>query len=99
MSWSVTIPPVPKEDFNRMVDNVVEDEYLRNGKDLQTQAARCQLQTAKIVAKRIAESLPGPYLQGFLSGHANAAGWHEFEGYAPEAINVNVSQVTKLPNT
>jgi len=103
MSWSATVPAVRKEDFDAAIDALARPDYLpkpgeaEGEHDDRSHAAACQFNTAKKVAKQMAESLPGPYLYAMLSGHANATGWETKDGWATEAINVNVCQVNKAP--
>ena len=51
-----------------------------------------QLHAARLAAKRLLHSIPGPYVMVSLSGHANGIGWQKKEGYANDSISVSVSQ-------
>lgn len=49
-------------------------------------------------AKLLLKSVPGPYVQVNLSGHANETGYTEKPGYGPDHVSVQVNQFYEVPD-
>ena len=87
MSWSVAFTrPVSKRDAEAELDRLKLDPS--------TNPPECedQLHAARLAAKRLLHSIPGPYVMVSLSGHANGIGWQKKEGYANDTIQISVTQ-------
>lgn len=95
MSWSVSVPATPAEQFADAVKAArIDDSY--NKSELVEQWGE-QLEAAKAAALAIFAAHPfgegGTYSAG-MSGHANHGGAGEGTGYTPsEFVYVNVHRV------
>jgi hypothetical protein len=92
MSWSTNfVKPVRKELAAQAIDEQL-------GTRSQTEpAAIDQCNAAKDIAKLLLKSIPGPFVQVSLGGHANGVGWQKKDGYSNDYITVNVYQVADAP--
>ena len=89
MSWSAFMKrEVPKGEIQDAIANITTDTPL-DGPMLD------QLQAAKRAALELVKSIPGPYLQVVMNGHANGVGWQQKEGWANDTISVTVTQRTE----
>src|SRR6266568_1475487 len=89
MSWSASFKePVWKVDADAAV------ERLHTGAQVEGPAIE-QCEAAKRAAKELLKSIPGPYVQVALSGHANGVGWQKKEGWSNDCINISISQMTE----
>jgi hypothetical protein len=85
MSWSASFQkPVLKCAAVAELDNLPKP---------QEPAAMEQFQAAKDVAKLLLKSVPGPFVNVSMTGHANAIGWQKKEGWANDMISVSVYQM------
>jgi len=89
MSWSASF----KEPV-RKVDAAAAVEHLHTGTQVEGPAIE-QCEAAKRAAKELLKSIPGPYVQVSLSGHANGVGWQQKEGWSNDCITVNIAQMTE----
>lgn len=89
MSWSTGFKePVRKVDADAAVDR------LHTGAQVEGPAIE-QCEAAKRAAKELLKSIPGPYVQVSLSGHANGVGWQKKDGWANDCITVNITQMSE----
>lgn len=85
MSWSIQSKSIKREEAFDRICELAPNDYMDG-------PARTQFETAKEAAIEIVATLPGPFVRVSLSGHANAVGWQEKQGYVNETITVTVSQ-------
>ncbi len=89
MSWSVSFKkPVEKCRVDTAIDELGDQLSVHP-------PAFDQFQAAKDIAKALAKSIPGPYINISLSGHANGVGWYKKDGMANDTISVSASQITE----
>lgn len=88
MSWSVAIPKTPKPE----VAAVIEALTLPPGEWSDTEPHRAQLATAKAMALLAIETIPGPFISGYLNGHGNGVGEQSKPGMANDCVTVSVNQ-------
>ena len=92
MSWSASLGPVAKCHAD------IELEQLQFSGDVRTAGpAFEQFQAARLAAKALLRSVPGPYISITMSGHANGTGWQPKEGWSNDTIYISVCQVTEPP--
>lgn len=90
MSWSVSVPAVPEDEFEEALDNASLPDYAK------TSDTACEWQKQLDGAKEAAIALfrsgalgRGGEFRAMLSGHANPS--HEArDGYANDFVNVAV---------
>src|SRR5260221_14601835 len=94
MSWTVSIPAGPRNDFADRVDAL---QLPANGDEAPSQEAINQLDAAREALKAIADSgAVGntlKHLGGYASGHANP-GHEPLAGWSNDTISVSVTQIT-----
>jgi len=100
MSWTKSTNYFPKTDLKRILDEYVdelkqENPFMENEKNPQIHD---QVDAAADAAWFLAKSVPGPWLQINLSGHANGTGVKENQGYAAEFISITVNQAYDEPD-
>ena len=88
MSWSLKIGPASKAEAIASLETVLPADYILND-----DPAMDQVRVAKHTARRIAESVSGPFLVIELAGHANGTGYQPKAGYANDCISVRVTQL------
>ncbi len=93
MSWSVSTKINPKSAIEQAVNNLTlaSEGFVPSGPELD------QLEAAKRGALEILKSVPGPFVQVQLVGHATGVGWQKKDGYSNEFISVSVYQRTEEP--
>lgn len=85
MSWTMSTGPVSKADAEAAIDNAQRGAL--------NAAAAKQFAAAKQVALELLKSVPGPKVIISLSGHANGTGETVPAGWAPDYIDIRISQV------
>ena len=89
MSWSASlVKPV------RKAEAVAAIEALTTGQQTEGPAID-QCEAAKLAAKLLLPSIPGPFVMVSLSGHANGVGWQKKEGWANDCMNISITQLTE----
>lgn len=97
MSWSCQFQnPVPKAEADAAIDALTLPETTSPEIDA---VHNDQLRTAKVSARMLLSTIPGPMVRVSLSGHGNGIGWQGKAGYATDFINVSVVQVADPPKT
>lgn len=87
MSWSISLQkPVEKWQAEEAIDRLEVPSYVVG-------PALEQVSAAQRVAKELLKTIPGPYVNVIVSGHANGKGWHKDPTSANDTITVVVSQV------
>ncbi len=89
MTWNVSFKePVRKVDADTAIQALHTDAHVE-GPEIE------QCEAAKRAAKELLKSIPGPYVQVYLTGHANGVGWQKKEGWSNDCISIGISQVTE----
>jgi len=89
LSWSITVPAVPVEEFGVACDDAPNDYE-------SSVEGQAQIDAAKAAAKAIVASGAagaGCWVRASLNGHANR-GHQPQDGYSPDQISVTVQQMT-----
>lgn len=87
MSWSASVSPHSRENFDAAVDAATPspaqlDEHMQK-----------QFDKAREIVKAMAPIIPGPMLTASMAGHANGVGDNKKDGWANDSLTVTVQQI------